>query len=178
MCYGGGIKNVDQIEKIIGLGVEKVSVGSSAIRGEDLITAAAERVGSQSVVGVIDFKTRGKLFKKYEVMSNNGATPTGLDPVDYANQLISWGVGEILLSSVDQDGCMRGYDLTLISRIKTNAKIPLTLLGGASSLSDCSDLFKKYENVGAAAGSLFVFKGKYRAVLIQYPDLEARKHLY
>ncbi|KRC81730.1 AglZ/HisF2 family acetamidino modification protein [Sphingomonas sp. Root241] len=168
-CYGGGVKTVEQVERIIALGVEKVAVSSAAVADPDLIPAAAARVGSQSVVAVMDVRKAGML-RKPEVVTHNGTRRTGLSPVDFARQLADAGVGEIVLNSVDRDGTMQGYDLDLVAQIRKVVDVPMTVLGGAGGLADIEALLAAERIIGAAAGSLFVFKGKYRAVLINYPN--------
>jgi cyclase len=169
LCYGGGIKTMAQLEHIIGLGVEKVAIGAAAVAQPELITQAATRVGSQSVVVVIDVKTTG-LFSKKEVVTHNATQLTGLDPIAFARRAESLGAGEIVLNSVDRDGEMNGYDLDLIDQVRDVVTLPLTVMGGAGSLTHIQELIRRYGIIGAAAGSLFVFKGKYRAVLINYPN--------
>lgn len=169
LCYGGGVRTVAQIEKIISLGVEKVAISSEAFERPILISDAASRVGSQSIVVVIDVKKCG-LLRRYEVVTHNGSRRTGLNPVEFACSMAELGAGEIIVNSVDRDGEMKGYDLELVESIRQAVNLPLTVLGGAGTLGDFKDLFGRYGIVGAAAGSLFVFKGKYRAVLINYPN--------
>lgn len=169
LCYGGGVKTVEQIERIVALGVEKVSLGSAAANEPGLIEQAAQRVGSQSIVVVMDVKKSG-LLGRYEVFSHNGTQKVGRNPVEMACQLAAMGAGEILLNSIDHDGTMKGYDLDLIDAVRNATRLPMTVLGGAGSLDDIRALVARYGAIGAAAGSLFVFKGKYRAVLIQYPQ--------
>lgn len=171
LCYGGGVKTVEQIERLISLGVEKVAVSSAAVDDPDLIRRAADRVGSQSVVVVIDVKTTG-LMKKPEVVVLNATKRTGLDPVSFASRVVELGAGEIVLNSVDRDGRMQGYDLKLVEQVRKAVGVPVTVLGGAGSLDDIRQLVTRFPVIGAAAGSLFVFKGKYRAVLINYPQRE------
>jgi imidazole glycerol-phosphate synthase subunit HisF len=169
LCYGGGIKTVTQIEKLIALGVEKVAIGSAAIETPELITKAASQVGRQSIVGVIDVKLEGPTRKPC-VVTYNARNTTALDAVEHAVELEKLGVGEILVNSVDRDGMMQGYDLELISDIRKSTTVPLTVLGGAGHMDHLKALVAKFPVIGAAAGSLFVFKGKYRAVLINYPQ--------
>jgi cyclase len=168
LCYGGGVRTVAQIEKIISLGVEKVAVSSAAVENPILISDAACRVGSQSVVVVIDVRKVG-LLRRLEVVTHNGSGRTGLNPVEFARQMAEFGAGEIVVNSVDRDGEMKGYDLDLIEQVRQAVHLPLTVLGGAGSLEDIKELIGRYGIIGAAAGSLFVFKGRYRAVLINYP---------
>lgn len=176
LCYGGGVRTVAQIEKIISLGVEKVAVSSAAVENPKLISDAASRVGSQSVVVVIDVKKSG-LLRRYEVVTHNASRRTGLNPVEFARQMAELGAGEIVINSVDRDGEMKGYDLDLIEQVRQAVHLPLTVLGGAGSLDDLKELIGRYGIIGAAAGSLFVFKGKYRAVLINYPNRAEKEAL-
>lgn len=176
LCYGGGVRTVAQIEKIISLGVEKVAVSSAAVENLKLISDAASRVGSQSVVVVIDVKKSG-LLRRQEVVTHNGSRRTGLNPVEFARQMAELGAGEIVINSVDRDGEMKGYDLDLIEQVRQAVHLPLTVLGGAGSLDDLKELLSRYGIIGAAAGSLFVFKGKYRAVLINYPNQAEKEAL-
>jgi len=173
LCYAGGVKTVNQIDRIIGLGVEKVALGSAAVQTPKLITEASRHVGSQSIVVVMDVKKTG-LLRRYEVFTHNGNKATGLNPADFARRVQEQGAGEILVNSIEQDGVMKGYDFALIDQVRESVSLPITVLGGAGQHQDLSELFRRYGVIGAAAGSLFVFKGKYRAVLIQYPN-EAEK---
>jgi cyclase len=167
LAYGGGVRSVEQFQRIIALGVEKVAVSSAAVSDPALITAAAQRVGGQSVVAVLDVRPVGR--DKWEVFTHNGRRATGLDAVDFARRMAQAGVGEIVLNSIDRDGVMKGYDLALVRRVRDAVSVPLTVLGGAGSLADIDALVREFGTIGAAAGSLFVFKGVYRAVLINYP---------
>lgn len=168
LCYAGGVKTPEQVERIISLGVEKVAISSAATQSPDLITESSRRVGSQSIVVVMDVKRAG-LLRRYEIFTHNGSCATGLNPVDFACKAESLGAGEILVNSIDHDGVMKGYDLSLIEQVREAVSLPLSVLGGAGRLADIQDLIRRHGMIGAAAGSLFVFKGKYRAVLIQYP---------
>jgi len=169
LCYGGGVKTPEQVQQIISLGVEKVALSAAAVANPTLISKAAEWVGSQSIVVVMDVKKVG-LLRRYEVFTHNGTKATGLDPVAWAKQVEKLGAGEVVLNSIDQDGEMKGYDLTLAERVRQATTLPLTVLGGAGSLNDLEMLICRFGIIGAAAGSLFVFKGKYKAVLINYPS--------
>ena len=176
LCYGGGVTTVDQVLRIISLGVEKIALSAAAARTPDLISAVAERVGSQSVVVVMDVKKSG-LLRRYEVFTHNGTRSTGLDPVNFAQRVAALGAGEVVVSSIDRDGEMKGYDMELIARIREAITLPLTVLGGAGSLDDIEDVIRSFGVIGVAAGSLFVFKGKYRAVLINYPGANEKDEL-
>jgi len=175
LCYGGGVTTVQQFERIVGLGVEKVAISSAAVETPSLLSSAAEKVGSQSVVVVLDAKTgRGG----YTVWTRNGTVATRLGVAELAARAEELGAGEIVVNSIDQDGVMRGYDLELVGQVRRATTLPMTALGGAGSLSDIGRLFATFGIMGAAAGSLFVFKGVYKAVLINYPSRAERDALY
>jgi len=169
LCYGGGVTTSDQVQRIIQLGVEKIAISSAAIENPNLVTEAAECMGNQSVVVVLDVK-KSFTGDKYEVWTHNGSKNTGKCPAEVALQMERLGAGEIVINSIDNDGLMKGYDLALVEKIRESLRVPLTVLGGAGSLHDIGRLIHKYGAIGAAAGSLFVFKGVYRAVLINYPN--------
>jgi cyclase len=176
LSYAGGVKTPEQVERIISLGVEKVAFSSAAIHTPQLIAESARRVGNQSIVVVMDVKRAG-LLRRYELFTHNGNRATGIDPVEFARQAELLGAGEILVNSIDQDGTMKGYDHALIDQIRAAVSLPLSALGGAGSVADVQDLIRRHGIVGAAAGSIFVFKGKYRAVLIQYPTRQEKDAL-
>lgn len=177
LAYAGGVKKVEQIERIISLGVEKVGISSAAIKDLSIISAAAEKVGNQSILGIIDVKKSG-LLNRYEVFVNNGMEGTGLRPRELALKMEQAGAGEVLLNSIDHDGMMLGYDFDLIEDVISNLTIPLTVVGGAGSHDHFKALFDRFGLIGASAGSFFVFKGRFRAVLIQYPDLNLKESLF
>jgi imidazole glycerol-phosphate synthase subunit HisF len=168
LCYGGGVKSVAHAKQIINLGAEKVSVSSAAIENPKLVAEIAEEVGKQSVIVVMDVKKKG-LLGKYEVYTRNGTKATGKNPREFAQEMEKNGVGEIVVNSIDHDGVMKGYDIKLIESIREAVNVPMTVLGGAGSLSDIKQIVDKFGVIGVAAGSLFVFKGIYKAVLINYP---------
>lgn len=174
LCYGGGISSVEQIERIVSLGVEKVAVGAAAVKWPALVEEAARRVGSQSIVAVLDVRRTGVLRKRYEIFTARGTKPSGLDPGLFAKELAARGVGEIVINSIDSDGCMEGYDLECAHRVRSETSIPLTIVGGAGNLQHVQELWQTVGIAGAGAGSLFVFKGSYRAVLINYPTSEEK----
>ncbi len=169
LCYGGGVSTLKQFIKIISLGVEKVSICTSALNNKNLIKEASDHLGSQSVVVCVNIK-KTKFFNRYVVCSNNGEKKTNINPIEYIKKISNQGAGEIVVNFIDRDGTMMGYDIDFIKKIKNVLDIPLTILGGAGSYGDMRSLIKNFEIIGAAAGSLFVFKGRYRAVLITYPN--------
>jgi imidazole glycerol-phosphate synthase subunit HisF len=168
VCYGGGSKEIDDIRKTFGLGIEKVSIGSYSVEKPQFIKEASEEFGSQSIVVCIDVK-RGFLGN-YEVVTHNGKKKWGLDPVSHAVQMEEMGAGELLVNSVDRDGTMKGYDITLIKKITGSVSIPVIARGGAGRLDHIREVIKAGEASAACAGSLFVFFGKNRAILINYPE--------
>lgn len=175
-CYGGGIATVRQASKIIGLGVEKITLSAAALEDSTLVKNIANEVGNQSVVVTLDVKKK-KMSGKYEIYTHNGTRKTGRDPIITAREMEKSGAGEIIINSIDNDGTMKGYDNRLIKLIRDAVDIPITALGGAGSYKDMKDLVDRYKIIGAAAGSLFVFRGKYRAVLISYPDRDSKNEL-
>lgn len=169
-CYGGGVKTVEHARKIISLGAEKVAISASAIENPNLVSDIAQAVGSQSVVVILDIKK--KILGSYEVYTHNAKKGTGKSPIELAKQFEALGAGEIVLNSIDNDGVMKGYDVTIIDKIRDATSLPITILGGVGSLHDIENAISRYGIIGVAAGSLFVFKGVYKAVLINYPNKE------
>jgi imidazole glycerol-phosphate synthase subunit HisF len=176
LCYGGGVRTPEQAKRIIGLGVEKVALSAAAMNNPLLITQIADEIGRQSVVVVVDVKKR-MFGREPEVYIHNGKKSLKRGVLEVVTEAEAMGAGEIVINSIDNDGQMKGYDLALAQTIHKAVKIPLTILGGAGSLEDIGALFRVCGVVGAAAGSLFVFKGAYKAVLINYPSLAQRDEL-
>lgn len=167
-AYGGGITNLDEIEKLINLGVEKVILNTAAFENPSLVSNAARIYGSQSIVVAIDYKSN--FWGKNEVFVNCGTKNTKQEPIEYAKKMQELGAGEIFLNSIEREGMYKGYDIATIKQVSSAIEIPLIASGGAGSLSD----FKRAVTLGGAsavaAGSLFVFYGIHRAVLITYPS--------
>ena len=179
LCYGGGITTAAQAARIIDLGVEKIAVSAAAVGNPALLTEISNAIGRQSVVAVIDVRKKSGLFAKgYDVCTHNAKTIHKQDPVALAILLQGAGAGEIVLNSVDLDGEMKGYNLALAKQMRMALNVPLTVLGGAGSLDDIGSLLRACGVVGAAAGSLFVYKGRYRAVLINYPNAQQKNALF
>ncbi len=168
LCYGGGITTVEQARRIISLGVEKVAISAAAVANPALINAIAQEIGSQSVVVVID--AHRTLLGGSEAYTHNGRKASGRAVIELAQEAAERGAGEIVVNSIDNDGVMKGYDLALARKVRAAVRIPMTMLGGAGSHEDLARLVENCGVVGASAGSLFVFKGVYRAVLINYPN--------
>lgn len=179
LCYGGGVTNPKQVARIISLGVEKVAVSSAAIEDPTLVPRMAEAVGAQSVVVVLDVRRKRGLFARgYELRTRNGKKVHDVDPSSLARKLQELGAGEIVFNSIDRDGKMQGYDLELARAARDAVSVPLTMLGGAGSHDDIAALVRECGVMGAAAGSLFVFKGRYRAVLISYPTQQQKEQIF
>ena len=175
-CYGGGIKTIEQAQRIFSLGVEKIAVSSLAVENKMVIADLVEKVGSQSVVVVIDVKKKF-LSGKYEVFIHNGTKNTGIELMQFISEMEELGVGEVVINSIERDGLMNGYDLGLIKDVENKVNIPLTVIGGAGSIQDIGEVIHQNGIIGVGAGSLFVFKGKYRAVLIHYPTIDEKREL-
>ncbi len=176
LCYGGGVRTPTQAKRIIELGVEKVAISSAAVVAPSLLTGIAAEIGRQSVVVVLDVRKRKGLFKSgYDIYTHNGRTLIKADFENLVAQLEQAGAGEIVVNSIDRDGQMQGYDLELASLLRKTVRIPISILGGAGSLEHFQALVSACGVVGAVAGSLFVFKGQYRAVLINYPNAVQRE---
>jgi len=162
------------IEKVFSMGYDKVIINSAAITHFDLIKSATERFGGQSIVVSIDVGQN--LFRKSQIFTDLGRKPAGLNPVDHAMNCEKAGAGEIIIRSIEHDGLMEGFDMTLISNVANAVSIPVVATGGAGSLAD----IKAALNAGAhsvCAGSMFVYHGPHRAVLINYPNIEQIKKL-
>ncbi|MWL88207.1 MULTISPECIES: AglZ/HisF2 family acetamidino modification protein [unclassified Cupriavidus] len=167
LAYGGGVSSAAQAAKIIALGFEKVSISAAAVERPELIREVAEAIGAQSVVVTLDVR-KNKLLGGYTVYTHNGREKHKLNLIDFCQKVAELGAGEITINSIDRDGEMAGYDLALAKQVRSAVTTPLTFVGGAGSTDDMQVLIDSVGVVGAAAGSMFVFKGPYRAVLINY----------
>ena len=167
LTYGGGVRTIEQMDRLFRSGVEKVSLNSEVFCTPQLVREAARRFGAQSVIVSID--VRRNWMGRYRVWSDGGRKDSGLDPYDHARQMVDLGAGEILVQSIDRDGTMDGYDLDLVRRITSSVSVPVVACGGAGKFEDLSRVIRDAGAAAAAAGSLFVFHGKHRAVLISYP---------
>lgn len=176
VAYGGGIRNIDDAARVLALGVEKVVLCTRAVEDPPFLREAAERFGNQSVVACLDVKKRW--LGGYEVCSRGGRKGSGKDPVDLARVMEEMGAGEIVLQSVDRDGTQSGYDLELIRQVAGAVNIPVVAAGGAGKVEDFRQAVREAGASAVAAGSLFVFKGKHRAVLITYPEPKVLEALF
>jgi cyclase len=168
LCYGGGIGDVAQARRIISLGIEKVSVNSAAIENRDLISDISAELGASSTVAAMD--VRRNWLGRYRVYNSALRKLTNLDPVAHVVALVNAGAGEVLINDADADGEQKGYDLGLVRTICSAVNVPVIACGGAGSLADMRVAIQDGGASAAAAGSLFVFKGPHRAVLISYPS--------
>lgn len=169
LSYGGGVRSIEDMRQIFKSGFEKVCLNAEANINPQIIRDASREFGSQSIVVSID--VRKKFLGNYEVCTNGGRLKTGIDPVTAAKRAVDFGAGEILLTSVDRDGTMRGYDLEITKKVADAVPVPVVACGGAGSLTDFCDAIRLGGASAVAAGSFFVFTGKHRAVLITYPSL-------
>jgi cyclase len=168
LCYGGGITKISHIERLFKLGLEKVAINSAAAGSLNLISEASAIFGNQSIVLGMDI--RRSFFGRYERYIRSASINTKEDPFELAKLAEQSGAGELLIYSVDRDGTMLGYDIPLIRNIAQAVGIPVIACGGAGTLDDMIKVIQEGKAASAAAGSLFVFQGKHRAVLITYPD--------
>ena len=168
VAYGGGIRTLDQTRKLIRCGIEKVVINSASLERLELIQEIAEVFGSQSVVGSIDVLSTAP--EDYCVLTRSGTKKTKLRPEDHAVSLVSAGAGEIFLNSINRDGMMAGYDLVLIRKVAESINVPLVACGGAGTVAHLKQAIQIGTASAVAAGSMFVFYGKNKAVLINYPS--------
>ncbi len=172
LAYGGGIKNIEQIKRIISIGVEKVIINSAIISNSQLITKAAKIYGNQSIVASVDVKK--DLLGRYACYTHSGKTKVKQKLVDYLKYIESLGAGEIILSSIDNEGTFKGYDVELIKMVANTVNIPVVANGGAFDVNNFTKAVKNGVSA-VAAGSLFVYKSKNRGVLINYPSQKELK---
>jgi cyclase len=173
--YGGGVTTIEQFKKLFFLGVEKVAVNCAAIENMNLISEASALFGSQSVVLAVDIKKNH--FGKYFVYNHKLKSNTKLDPIEYIQEAVKKGAGEILVNSVDRDGTYLGYDIEYLKRITSVVDVPVIGLGGAGKIEDFVKAVKEANLSAVSAGSLFVFHGPHKAVLITYPNKKELRRL-
>ena len=167
--YGGGVSSLDQIKRLFDLGIEKVIL-NSASRNLDLVNKAAAIYGSQSIVVTIDVK-KSRLAKNY-CWFNHGTEKLKINPADWARTLVNAGVGEIIIQSIDRDGTMNGMDINLIQSISKSVRVPVVACGGAATLTHIEEAVCRGGAAAVAAGSMFVYKGTKKGILINYPKRE------
>jgi len=174
--YGGGITTIEEMELLFSIGIEKVAINTSAIEHPELIADASRQFGSQSIIVAIDVKIGKK--GNYEVFIQGGTRPVKADLATYIRTIEDAGAGEILITSIDRDGMMQGYDISLIRMVSDAVKIPVIACGGAGSINDMAEAYHKGHASALAAGSFFVYHGRKQAVLITYPTKSEIKTLY
>ncbi len=168
VAYGGGLHRIEDVKQVFRLGIEKVVINSSAVERPGFIRELADRFGSQAVVVSIDAKR--KSGGGHEVHIHGGRTATGVDPRAWAVQATATGAGEIFLNSIDQDGTMEGYDLELIKTVTSAVDVPVIACGGAGRVADFGRAVKEGGAAAVAAGSMVVYFGRNRAVLVNFPS--------
>jgi len=176
VAYGGGLRTLDDIKRVLSLGVEKAVVCTQAIENPAFVEEAARQFGSSTICVCMDVKRR--LLGRYEVFSRSGQRGSGTDPVTFAKRVEALGAGELIVNSIDRDGTMGGYDIELLRSVAAAVDLPVIACGGAGSLKDLAHAVHDAHVSAVAAGSLFVFQGRHRAVLINFPStLELRQAL-
>lgn len=168
IAYGGGLAKIDHCSRMLALGVEKIVLNTAAFHDPLIVRQAATEFGSQSVVVAIDVRRQGS--GRAEVYTHGGRVATGMDPVEYARRMERCGAGELFLTSIDRDGTMKGYDLDLIRAVTQSVRVPVVANGGAGNVGHIGDAVRRAGASAAAAGSMFVYHGKHRAVLITFPS--------
>lgn len=177
VCYGGGINTIEDAKHIFGLGIEKIALNNAAIENPQLITEIANIYGSQAVVVSVDYKKA--FLGNNNVYAINGQNKTKFDVIDFVKRMEEFGAGEILLNSIERDGTMLGYDLETLKNVTEAVKVPVIACGGASNVNDFSLAVKQGGASAVAAGSMFVFQGKLKGVLINFPSQpDLKKYLY
>jgi cyclase len=168
LTYGGGVSNVVQMKRLFRIGIEKVCLNTYAYKNPSLVSKAAKLFGSQAIIISIDIKKN--FFGKYSVYIKNGTVNTGLDPVFYAQKMTKLGAGEIFLNNISLDGTMKGVDFDIIYKIVQALNVPLIACGGIGNIRHIKELIAKTNLSAVAVGSLFVYIGRNKGVLINYPD--------
>ena len=169
VCYGGGVRSIDDVRAVLDCGIEKVALCTAALEDPGLVRRAAEEFGSSTIVVAID---AGKDWMgRYHAYSHGGRKKSRWRPVELAREMERAGAGEILLTSIDRDGTQTGYDLALIDSVAGTVGIPVIAAGGAGSVADFERALQA-DAAAVAAGSMFVFHGRHRAVLINFPGQE------
>jgi cyclase len=176
LSYGGGLNDIDDLRALFGLGVEKAIINTHAVEHPEFVLKASKIFGASSIVVSIDAKLTGK--REYRIHTRGGRIPTKLSPVDHARRMEDMGAGEILLNSIDRDGTQAGFDLDLIRNVTAAVNIPVIACGGAGKLQDFAAAVREGGASAVAAGSLFVYYGRHRAVLISYPSVEELERLF
>jgi imidazole glycerol-phosphate synthase subunit HisF len=175
LCYGGGVRSIDDAKQVIACGVEKVAINTQAVESPDFVRDAASEMASSTIVVSIDVKR--DFFGKYHIHTHGGKKRSDWHPVEFAILMEKMGAGEILLNSIDRDGTQKGYDLELIRSVADAVSIPVIACGGAARVTDFSQALENHASA-VAAGSMFVFHGRHRAVLISFPSQQELKRAF
>lgn len=175
LAYGGGIRSLEDAKRLFNIGIEKIILNTSAIENMDLLEVLIKDFGSQSIVVSLDIKK--SIFKKYRVYAKSASLKTRYNPIEFAQKMQDIGAGEIIINSIDNDGMMNGYDLKIIKEISDTLDIPVIACGGAGKLEHFVDAIKNGAHA-CAAGSMFVYNGVHKAVLISYPKYERLCQLF
>ncbi len=157
VTVGGGVRTLDDIRNLLNAGADKVSINTAAVQRTEFVKEAAERFGTQCIVVAIDAK-RGAALNQWEVFTHGGRKPTGLDAIEWAKRMENYGAGEILLTSMDQDGQQTGYDLGLTAAVSERVTIPVIASGGVGTLEHLYDGFMKGKADAVLAASIFHFR--------------------
>ena len=171
--YGGGIRSLDDVKKLFSLGVEKVAINSMAMEDYNFITQISQIYGVQSIIVSMDVKK--DLWGKYKIYIKNGKRKTKLTPVQHAKIAEEHGAGEILLTSIERDGMMQGYDISLVKEVANSVSIPVVACGGAGCVEDFEKVISQGNASAVAAGSLFVYQNANKAVLVNFPNRDKLK---
>jgi cyclase len=175
VSYGGGIRDSDSAKTILSIGFEKIVINSAAIENPGFITEIAKYSGSQSVIVSIDLKKSP--WGRYSVYSQDGKTKTKLNPVEWSIKAEEAGAGELLITSMDQDGTWNGFDLDIIRKISDSVNIPVIANGGAGSIEDIKKAIIEAHSSAVALGSMVVYQKKGMGVLVNFPDKESLKKI-
>ena len=175
VCYGGGISNIDQIQKILKIGIEKIALNTAIMLDTQLISQAANKFGSQCIVVALDIKKNW--LGKYKVTFNSGDQMINTDIVDFAKTAENAGAGEILISNIDRDGTWEGFDIEMIRKITSNVSIPVIAAGGAGNLSHIKDAITIGKASAVAIGSMAVYQSKGMGVLINFPKTKVLEEI-
>ena len=172
LCYGGGVSTLEIASQIIGLGIEKVAISSQAVANPGLIEKMTSALGSQSVVVVLDYKL--DFLGRRHLYTHNGKKKVKMGFWDFVSRCQQYGVGELVFNCIDKDGSQEGLDYDLARRLRSDLSVPVTVMGGARDHADIESLSTMCGPIGIGVGSLFVFKGRHKAVLINYPHADLK----
>ncbi|MBD3316393.1 MAG: imidazole glycerol phosphate synthase subunit HisF [Chitinivibrionales bacterium] len=174
-AVGGGIRSLEEIERLVRAGAERIVIGTAAAEDAAFVKQASDAFGSSTIIVCVDVK-KG-FFGRYPVYVRNGHRATNQCAFDFVRRMEDAGAGELIIQSIDRDGGMRGYDIPLIRRVSQSLAIPLVCLGGAGSLGHMREAYSSGHASGLAAGSMFVYHGSRRAVLVNYPGSQELQEL-